>query len=200
MAGSGERGQHMPAHEQELATKVLQIQSKRFYLDVKQNRRGRFIKLAEVGPSGRKSRLLLAMSSSLELRNHLTTFSELYSSLGPPNPDNLPEDGKLKSEVMVKDNKRYYLDLKENSRGRFLRVRFKQDLPEAQHLRIENKHFYFDVGQNSRGIYMRISEVKGNFRTAITIPEKSWSNFRDIFAEYVHKLKEFSEKPAEEGK
>ena len=34
--------------EQELATKTLQIQSKRFYLDVKQNRRGRFIKIAEV--------------------------------------------------------------------------------------------------------------------------------------------------------
>lgn len=45
-------------------------------------------------------------------------------SVGPPNPDNLPEDGKLKSEVMVKDNRRYYLDLKENSRGRFLRVIF----------------------------------------------------------------------------
>ena len=35
----------------------------------------------------------------------------------------MPEDGKLKSEVMVKDNRRYYLDLKENQRGRFLRVR-----------------------------------------------------------------------------
>lgn len=42
---------------------------------------------------------------------------------GPPNPENLPEDGKLKSEMMTKDNRRYYLDLKENSRGRFLRVR-----------------------------------------------------------------------------
>ena len=41
---------------------------------------------------------------------------------GPPNPENLPEDGKLKSEMMSKDNKRYYLDLKENQRGRFLRV------------------------------------------------------------------------------
>lgn len=40
-------GQQGPA-EQELATKMLQIQSKRFYLDVKQNRRGRFIKVAEV--------------------------------------------------------------------------------------------------------------------------------------------------------
>lgn len=40
----GQQGQM----EQELATKMLQIQSKRFYLDVKQNRRGRFIKVAEV--------------------------------------------------------------------------------------------------------------------------------------------------------
>lgn len=34
--------------EQELATRTLHIQSKRFYLDVKQNKRGRFIKVAEV--------------------------------------------------------------------------------------------------------------------------------------------------------
>jgi len=39
---------------------------------------------------------------------------------GPPNQSNLVDDGKLKSEVIVKDNKRYYLDLKENARGRFL--------------------------------------------------------------------------------
>lgn len=43
---------------------------------------------------------------------------------GPPNQSNSVEDGKLKSEVIVKDNKRYYLDLKENARGRFLRVQF----------------------------------------------------------------------------
>ena len=32
--------------------------------------------------------------------------------------------------------------------------------------------------------------MKTNFRTAITIPEKSWSRFRDIFADYVDKMKE----------
>lgn len=52
----------------------------------------------------------------------MSTFSDFYASLGPPNPENVPEDGKLKSEMMIKDNRRYYLDLKENSRGRFLRV------------------------------------------------------------------------------
>lgn len=41
-------GQMSQSGEQELATKMLQIQHKRFYLDVKQNRRGRFIKIAEV--------------------------------------------------------------------------------------------------------------------------------------------------------
>ncbi|KAH9423312.1 hypothetical protein DERP_003590 [Dermatophagoides pteronyssinus] len=123
-------GGEQPAqqNEQELATKTLYIQHKRFYLDVKQNHRGRFIKVAEVGSAGRKSRLLLSMAASREFRDHLTTFSELYASLGsstsigPPNLDNYPEDGKIKSEIIIKDNRRYFLDLKENTRGRFLRV------------------------------------------------------------------------------
>ncbi|XP_053618865.1 transcriptional activator protein Pur-alpha isoform X3 [Plodia interpunctella] len=216
--------------EQELATKMLQIQSKRFYLDVKQNRRGRFIKVAEIGADGRRSQIFLAMSTAAEFRDHLSSFSDYYSSLGPPNPDNVPDDGKLKSEMMLKDNRRYYLDLKENSRGRFLRVSqtvtrggprsqvalpaqgmiefrdaltdllddfgtddggFKGELPEGRHLRVDNKNFYFDIGQNNRGIYMKVSEVstvKSNFRTAITVPEKCWTRFRDILADYCDKM------------
>ncbi|XP_037068652.1 LOW QUALITY PROTEIN: transcriptional activator protein Pur-beta-like [Pollicipes pollicipes] len=208
-----------PHNETELGSKMLQIQSKRFYIDVKQNRRGRFVKIAE------------------RFRDHLSSFSDYYSNLGPPCPDNFPEDGKLKSEMMVKDNRRYYLDLKENSRGRFLRVSqtiprggprsqiaipaqgmiefrdaltdlldefgtddggFKGELPEGKHMRVENKNFYFDIGQNDRGIYMRISEVKTNFRNSITIPEKSWSRFRDIFGEYVEKMQE-AERAAQEA-
>ena len=223
--------------EQELATKMLQIQSKRFYLDVKQNRRGRFIKVAEIGADGRRSQIFLALSTAADFRDHLSSFSDFYASLGPPNPESMPEDGKLKSEMMIKENRRYYLDLKENSRGRFLRCAqvsqtitrggprsqiaipaqgmiefrdaltdlldefgtddggFKGELPEGRHMRVENKNFYFDIGQNNRGIYMRISEVlqvKSNFRTAITVPEKSWARFRDIFADYCDKMKDGS--------
>lgn len=218
--------------EQELATRTLYIQSKRFYLDVKQNRRGRFIKVAEVGAGGKKSRLLLAMSSAAEFRDYLSDFSEHYSRLGPTNSETPPEDGKLKSEIIVKDNRRYYLDLKENQRGRFLRVseqvsqtiprggprsqiaipaqgmiEFRDaltelleefgtddqepqnDLPESKSMRVENKMFYFDVGSNRRGVYLRVSEVsvRNNFRTAITIPERSWGKFRDILTEFADK-------------
>ena len=212
------------SNENELATRTLQIQSKRFYLDVKQNRRGRFIKIAEVGSGGQKSRVTLPMSTAAEFRDCLTDFSEHYASLGPPNSENLPEDGKLKSETLVKDNRRYYLDLKENQRGRFLRVSMaiartqqrsqiaipaqgmiefrdaltdlldefgtddhegQSELPESRSMRVENKMFYFDAGQNRRGVFMRISEVRANFRTAITIPERSWGRFRDILNEFV---------------
>ncbi|ESN93899.1 hypothetical protein HELRODRAFT_186066 [Helobdella robusta] len=212
--------------EEELASKTLQIQSKRFYLDVKQNRRGRFIKLAEVGAGGKKSRLLFAMSTAAEFRDLLTEFSDHYASLGPPNASKIPDDGKLKSEVMSKENRRYYLDLKENQRGRFLRVSMTvplsrqraqvaipaqgmieirdsltdllnefgtddhethEELPEPQSLKAENKIFYFDIGQNRRGKFMRISEVRTNFRTAITIPERSWARFRDVLSDFADK-------------
>jgi len=189
--------------------------------------------VAEVGTAGRKSRLLLSMSAAREFRDHLTSFSELYASLGPPNLDNFPEDGKIKSEIIIKENRRYFLDLKENPRGRFLRVSqsithggprtqiaipaqgmiefrdaltdlldefggdegvneedssFRENLPESTNFRVENKKFYFDIGQNKIGVFMRISEVKSNTRSSITIPERSWSRFRDIFAEYVDKI------------
>ncbi|VDP22140.1 unnamed protein product [Soboliphyme baturini] len=77
---------------------MLQIQSKRFYLDVKQNRRGRFIKIAEV-----------SCLSQLVYRTLLTYIHKT-------------DNGVLKSEIMVQENRRYYLDLKENNRGKFLRV------------------------------------------------------------------------------
>jgi len=46
----------------------------------------------------------------------------LFGIAGPPNPDCPAEDGKLKSATMMKENRHYYLDMKENQRGRFLRV------------------------------------------------------------------------------
>lgn len=41
---------------------------------------------------------------------------------------------------------------------------------------------------------MFLLQVKTNFRTAITVPEKSWGRFRDIFADYCDKMKDGSDK------
>ncbi len=131
-----ERGglQHFQREQetQELASKRLDIQNKRFYLDVKQNAKGRFIKIAEVGAGGSKSRLTLSMSVAAEFRDYLGDFIEHYAQLGPSSPEQIAQssagdDGgprrALKSEFLVRENRKYYLDLKENQRGRFLRIR-----------------------------------------------------------------------------
>ncbi|KAM9794345.1 transcriptional activator protein Pur-beta [Syngnathus typhle] len=132
--GVGGGFQHFQREQetQELASKRLDIQNKRFYLDVKQNSKGRFIKIAEVGAGGSKSRLTLSLSVAAEVRDYLGDFIEHYAQLGPSSPEQIAqaaagEDGgprrALKSEFLVRENRKYYLDLKENQRGRFLRIR-----------------------------------------------------------------------------
>lgn len=222
------------SNEEELATKTLHIQSKRFYLDVKQNRRGRFIKIAEVSAGGRKSRILMSMNVANELRDHLTSFDEHIRTLGEydPNTQQANEDGRLRSALITREDRKYYLDLKENERGRFLRISMvglntprtqialpaqgiqelrdtlnnlleefgneedkdsieslpaiePAELPESKYVHVGNKNFYFDIGSNNRGVFLRISEVRANLRTAITIPEKAWSRFRDNINEFI---------------
>lgn len=146
---------------QELASKRVDIQKKRFYLDVKQSARGRFLKIAEVWigrgrhDSVRKSKLTLSMSMAPDLRYCLGDFIDYYAHVGlrggnAPRPDEPgagsgrrqadhlnaapaspggsagseePAHRVLKSESIEGENRRYYLDLKENQRGRFLRIR-----------------------------------------------------------------------------
>ncbi|XP_068537662.1 purine-rich element-binding protein gamma isoform X2 [Anas acuta] len=143
---------------QELASKRVDIQKKRFYLDVKQSSRGRFLKIAEVWigrgrqDNIRKSKLTLSLSVAAELKDCLGDFIEHYAHLGlkgghrhehsngkeqhsrrrqqhpPPSPPGSvgseePPHSVLKTEYIERDNRKYYLDLKENQRGRFLRIR-----------------------------------------------------------------------------
>uniref|UniRef100_A0A3B4AG31 Uncharacterized protein n=1 Tax=Periophthalmus magnuspinnatus TaxID=409849 RepID=A0A3B4AG31_9GOBI len=113
---------------QELASKRVDIQKKRFYLDVKQSVRGRFLKIAEVWigrgrhDNIRKSKLTLSMSMAPALRYCLGDFIDYYARIGLRG--SLDHAHRvLKSEFIERDNRKYFLDLKENQRGRFLRIR-----------------------------------------------------------------------------
>ncbi|XP_029940485.1 purine-rich element-binding protein gamma [Salarias fasciatus] len=162
--------QQQPGNDiQELASKRVDIQKKRFYLDVKQSVRGRFLKIAEVWigrgrhDNIRKSKLTLSMAMAPALRYSLGDFIDYYARIGlrggpaPPQVDEPSSNGQgrgpeprrrgaaheqpappspggsaasddhahrvLKSEFIERDNRKYFLDLKENQRGRFLRIR-----------------------------------------------------------------------------
>ena len=105
----------------DLASRTLVLESKRFYLDVKENQRGRFIKIAEISADGRKNQILMTFSTAALFSQNLVAFIDFYKDLEKVDPDNLKQ-GELKSEVMYKDDKKCHMDLKENARGRFLKV------------------------------------------------------------------------------
>lgn len=71
-----------------------------------------------------------------EFRDHLSDFIDHYVSLGPPTgkPDDEDENEgnrrPLKTARVVSGSRRYFLDLKENVRGRYLRVRAPGQNPE----------------------------------------------------------------------
>jgi len=115
---------------QELESKTILIQNKRFYLDVKENNRGRFLKIAEVTPGGHKNRVTMAMHILPEFKDLLSDFIVHYSELGPSTVEADQEAGEdvanrrpLKTARIMRGQRRYFLDLKENVRGRYLRVR-----------------------------------------------------------------------------
>ena len=63
----------------------------------------------------------MTFSTAGQFHQNLTKFIEFYRGLGDVDAYNLRQ-GELKTEVMYKDDKKYHMDLKENARGRFLKV------------------------------------------------------------------------------
>jgi len=234
MSGSESGSEIGPGHRGarggrgDLASRTLVLEAKRFYLDVKESNRGRFIKIAEIGNDGRKNQIMMTLPTAAQFRAHLENFIAEYAELPQVDSSNLHQ-GELKSEVMFKEEKKYHIDLKENARGRFLKVsetftrgynRFQifipadgmeelsqhlkelieefddgeleeaAAVPENRHVRIENKNFFFACKKNAQGRYITVSEIKGQYRNSILIPESGWDDFRDVLDNYVRQCKD----------
>jgi len=120
----GEKGDR-DENNDELATRSLRIQSKRYYVDVKQNQRGRFMKLVEGLPNGNKNRISFPMSTVPDVRDKLTAFAKYWEDMecnGCDKDVEASEDGRLKTDDIRSGQRRIYFDLKENKRGVFLRI------------------------------------------------------------------------------
>lgn len=120
---------------EEIYSKILLIQSKKFYLDVKQNNRGKFVKISEIGATGFRNKMVFDMSAASDFHEMLTSFIEEYATIGPLNSGGDTREEKIRSEVILAGERRYYLDLKQNSRGRFLKVAMTMP-PERQQIMI----------------------------------------------------------------
>ena len=103
--GGGERG----GNDVELVCKTLQVEHKLFYFDLKENPRGRYLKISEKTSATRST--IIVPSSGISW--FLDLFNYYVNS----------DDHDLFSKELQLDSKVFYFDIGENRRGRFLKVR-----------------------------------------------------------------------------
>mmetsp|Transcript_39381 Transcript_39381/g.47751 ORF Transcript_39381/g.47751 Transcript_39381/m.47751 type:complete len:262 (-) Transcript_39381:520-1305(-) len=119
-------------------------------------------------------------------------------------------DKEVVSKTLKVESKLFYFDLKENSRGRYLKISektqgtrstvivpangiswfrevvkyFVDGSPDSKELTTESKVFTFDPGENARGGFLRIAEKGGAAsRSLIIIPKGGETNvgYRDFY-------------------
>lgn len=129
--GSPERGQKRT--DNQLESKQINVQQKRYYVDINENNRGRFIKIAELG-NNYKSRIILTLRAASVIHANINDMSSLIEA--PPASVESKETVLIKSESITIDNRRFYLDLKENDRGRFLRIAQMPQNPRQERVHI----------------------------------------------------------------
>ncbi|DBA92796.1 hypothetical protein WJX77_008760 [Trebouxia sp. C0004] len=97
--------------DQEVCSETLRVESKLFYLDLKRNARGRYLKIAETGTNRERSTIIVPYTG-------IMWFRELFNYYaGGTN-----EQGPLVSKELPIETKAFYFEIGENTRGRFLRV------------------------------------------------------------------------------
>jgi len=128
---------------------------RRYYLDLKENMRGRFLKISMTmaPPSFERAQIVIPAQGMVDLRDALT---DLLAECGKGSPgamdDSATEEFKGKPAGPPKEE-------------------------AGLALKTGSKTVYVAVTNNKHGVNLKISEVSPNFRTAVNIPEAAWEKF-----------------------
>ncbi|CAD7698571.1 unnamed protein product [Ostreobium quekettii] len=96
--------------DKELVSETLRVESKLFYLDLKENGRGRYLKISEKGNNRERSTIIVPSSG-------IPWFVELFHYYAAAS-----DGGSLVNKELPIENKVFFFDVGENPRGKFLRV------------------------------------------------------------------------------
>nr|CAB3476776.1 unnamed protein product [Digitaria exilis] len=204
----------------ELVSKTLQFEHKLFYFDLKENPRGRYLKISEK-TSATRSTIIVPVDG-------VAWFLDLFDYyIRTDERDAFSKELRLQTKV-------FYFDIGENKRGRFLKQHLEPperlpglsddvgagfiaghgsqsasgpevdverlvDLPPQEEIsgmgmskviRADQKRFFFDLGSNNRGHYLRISEVAGADRSSIILPLSGLKQFHEMVGHFVDIMKD----------
>uniref|UniRef100_A0A5B6ZJA1 Putative transcription factor Pur-alpha 1 n=1 Tax=Davidia involucrata TaxID=16924 RepID=A0A5B6ZJA1_DAVIN len=190
---------YVNSDEQDVFSKELQLDTKVFYFDIGENRRGRFLKVSEASVSRNRSTIIVPAGSVRDegwaaFRNILAEINEASRLFTLPNQQNSePSEGLvgLSDDVgagFISGHSSQPVPASE------LNVDRSVDLPPLDEIgnlgvskviRADQKRFFFDLGSNNRGHFLRISEVAGSDRSSIILPLSGLKQFYEMVGHFV---------------
>ncbi|KAG1338882.1 transcription factor Pur-alpha 1 [Cocos nucifera] len=191
--------------EQDAFSKELKFDTKVFYFDIGENKRGRFLKIAEASVNRNRSTIIVPAGSSGEegwaaFRNILLEVNEEASRLFiVPNQQHMEPSERLTG--LSDDVGAGFISghSAQSATASELHVDRLVDMPPqddiggmgmSKVIRADQKRFFFDLGSNNRGHFLRISEVAGADRSSIILPLSGLKQFHEIIGHFVEITKD----------
>lgn len=195
---------YINSDDPEVFSKELQLDTKVFYFDIGENRRGRFLKVSEASVSRNRSTIIVPAGSNRDegwtaFRNILAEINEASRLFMLPNQENSEHSERLVG--LSDDVGAGFISGHSSQPGPTsdLNVERQVDLSSQDELgnlgvskviRADQKRFFFDLGSNNRGHFLRISEVAGADRSSIILPLSGLKQFYEIVGHFVEITKD----------
>ncbi|KAL9386150.1 hypothetical protein Peur_019274 [Populus x canadensis] len=192
------------ADDQDLFSKELQLDTKVFYFDIGENRRGRFLKVSEASVSRNRSTIIVPAGSSRDegwaaFRNILAEINEASRLFMLPNQQSSETSERLvglSDDVgagFISGHSSQSVTTSELNVDRSVELPPQDEIGNmavSKVIRVDQKRFFFDLGSNNRGHFLRISEVAGNDRSSIILPLSGLKQFHEIVGHFVEITKD----------
>ncbi|KAK8950571.1 Transcription factor Pur-alpha 1 [Platanthera guangdongensis] len=197
----------LTTEEHDAFSKELKLDTKVFYFDVGENKRGRFLKVSEASGNRNRSTIIIPAGSGDEgwaaFRNILLEINEEASRFFIPNQQQNMEPSERLPGLSDDVGVGFISGSSQTShpvQGSDLSIdRIADQLPSQDEvgnmglskvIRADQKRFFFDLGSNNRGHFLRISEVAGPDRSSIILPLSGLKQFHEMVGHFVEITKD----------
>ncbi|XP_021816699.1 transcription factor Pur-alpha 1 isoform X1 [Prunus avium] len=196
---------YVNSDDQDVFSKELQLDTKVFYFDIGENRRGRFLKVSEASVSRNRSTIIVPAGSARDegwaaFRNILAEINEASRLFILPNQQQSSEPSErlvgLSDDVgagFISGHSSQTAPTSELNVDRSGELPAQDEIGNmgvSKVIRADQKRFFFDLGSNNRGHFLRISEVAGSDRSSIILPLSGLKQFHEIVGHFVEITKD----------
>ncbi|XP_073155168.1 transcription factor Pur-alpha 1 isoform X1 [Henckelia pumila] len=188
---------YVDSDDPQVFSKELQLDTKVFYFDVGENRRGRFLKISEASVSRNRSTIIVPAGTSRDegwaaFRNILAEINDASRLFILPNQDS---EAPQRLVGLSDDVGAGFISghSSQPSPAADLDVDRTSEMPPPDEvgnmgaskvIRVDQKKFFFDLGSNNRGHFLKISEVTGSDRSSIILPLSGLKQFHEMVGHF----------------